>query len=297
MQLRVHAGDGSLKFIFPSGDGHVFEAAFFHVVDRPRPYIACVSTQVGCALGCEFCATRETGFVRQLTVAEILEQILAVSRVAKDRGARDEDIEISFMGMGEPLCNSRAVLQAVNAAHHVYSGMTRASLSTAGSSSAIRGFTAAVADASIPIHLQISLHATCDLTRRKLIPGSNDSIEHLLDAGAEYARRTGDHVCLNYVLLAGINDSDDDARWLSHLPPDRFYVKLTHLNTIRGLPRHLRSSSPERFARFVASLRESHVPFKVFRGDGLDVHASCGQLSARPVALYRSSEAPSLVAG
>lgn len=289
MYTRVPSADGSVKLIFPT-DGGVFEAAFFNVASRERPYIACVSTQVGCAVRCVFCATRQRGLVRHLTAAEIFQQIEAVAAIAFMNGALQSEFEVSFMGMGEPLANPQDVIDAIGLTAQAYPGVTRVSLSTVGPSPQILTFTPGASHAPIAVHLQISLHATEESVRRKLIPGMTESIPDLVRAGVLYSKATRDRVCLNYVLLDGINDADSDAEWLAHLDPAALYVKLSHLNAVPGLPPGVRSATPQRFEAFAERLRSAQMPFKIFRGDGLDVRASCGQLAATPVTLYTSPE-------
>ena len=133
-----------------------------------------------------------------------------------------------------------------------------------------------------PVHLQISLHATTDETRRRLVPNAPDSIANLLDSGHRFHEKTGDQVCLNYVLLRHINDSIDDARWLARLDPTVFYIKITELNDVMGTPPDIVGASIEEIRFFSRQLYEFQMPHKVFVGDGLDVHASCGQLAAVP---------------
>jgi 23S rRNA (adenine2503-C2)-methyltransferase len=284
------SGDGSVKLAFPAGEGHTFEAAFFHVAGRPRPYIACVSTQVGCAVRCKFCVTQDSGFIRQLTAEEIFRQISSIAAIAIERGAQESEIEISFMGMGEPLANRGALLSAIATAHRFHPEISRVSVSTVGPSRTVRAFVPAAVSSEIPIHLQLSLHATRDSIRRSLIPGTKDTISNLIAAGATFAAATSDQVCLNYVLLDGLNDGNDDAEFLSQIDRRSFYVKLTHLNAQANLPSWVRSAAPDRFDYFGERLSAAGVAFKVFRGDGLDINASCGQLAARPIAIYRSTD-------
>ena len=288
MSWQRVAADGTVKLFFPAGGGRTFEAAFFHIPGRDLPYIACVSTQLGCAVGCGFCATTPDGFVRQLTAAEIASQIASIARLAIARGASESEIEVSFMGMGEPLANRRGLVDAIHMTHQAVAGIRRVAVSTVGPARRIIEFVTDAEQSPIPVHLQISLHATRDDVRLGLIPRAGGTIDGLIDAGREYSIRTGDRVCLNYVLLDGVNDADGDADWLSRVDRARFYVKLTHLNSVESLPRHLRSSPPERFRLFRQTLADAGVAHKEFTGDGLDVHASCGQLAARPIALYRS---------
>jgi len=127
------------------------------------------------------------------------------------------------------------------------------------------------------------LHATSDEVRRKLIPRAPETIANLLEAGWKFHQKTGDQVFLNYVLLKGINDRDQDARWLAKLDREAFYLKISALNRVAGLPSDLVPASMSDIQRFSAILTSEGAPHKVFVGDGLDVLASCGQLAARPL--------------
>lgn len=222
--VRVfNAADGSKKYRFQL-DGHLgMEAAFFHVANRTRPNIACVSSQLGCAVGCPFCAASSEGLIRNLTADEILLQVSTVIDEGLAEGASEESFEVSLMGMGEPLANLKNLLEAINGIHRRYPLISRVSVSTAGPAKSIDGL-----NSSMPIrptvHLQISLHATNDATRRMLVPHAQESISRLLDAGRRFHQKTDDHVCLNYVLLHGMNDSMEDARWL------RWTASATHSN-------------------------------------------------------------------
>jgi 23S rRNA (adenine2503-C2)-methyltransferase len=262
------------------GEPHA-EAAFFHVAGRLRPYIACVSTQLGCAVGCVFCATASEPFYRNLTADEIFWQV--------DTLARDQDLphvlsagfEVSFMGMGEPLANLPNVLEAIQWIRKDYPQVTRVSISTSGPSHRIDRLTEAM-PAAIPTHLQVSLHATTDALRSELVPRAPSTIAGLVDAAARYHARTGDRVCINYVPIEGVNDSPANAEWLSGLDQDAFEVKLSALNLIRDMPARLRPLSREATQRFAAAIAARGMPVRTFEGDGLDVGASCGQLAATP---------------
>jgi len=277
------AADGTLKYRFSSERGLGAEAAHFFVPDRDIPHIACVSTQLGCAVACQFCSTAPTGFDRNLTAEEIALQVSTIVDNAAACGVSHADFEVSFMGMGEPLANANNVLLALDRIHRRYPLMTRAALSTVGPGRRIVALADERGPDRLPIHLQISLHATTDRLRHALIPNAADGIQSLLAAGRYYHLKTSDRVCLNYILFDGVNDSPEDASWFDSLDRDAFSVRLTVLNDVPNMPRHLRAASGSSFIAFSNRLTELRVPHKIFRGDGLDVRASCGQLVARPV--------------
>lgn len=287
MQInRMISSDGSRKYSLEVSNGLRMEAAFFTVPGRERPHIACVSTQLGCAVGCPFCAAAYTPFVRNLTTDEIFIQIDTILTDLPSEKILREGFEVSFMGMGEPLANLQNLLGAIRKIHLNYPQVTRVSVSTAGPARRIDTLTAAM-PITPPIHLQISLHATTDEIRRRLVPNAPDSISNLLDAGHRFHERTGDQVFLNYVLLRGVNDSIEDARWLAHLDRRAFYVKIAALNDIASMPCDIVGASIDEIQAFSHKLDDHHLPHKIFVGDGLDVHASCGQLAAVPREIER----------
>jgi 23S rRNA (adenine2503-C2)-methyltransferase len=278
--------DGSLKYRFPLGEGLSTEAAYFSVPGRDISHIACVSTQLGCAAHCRFCSTAASGLFRSLSAEEILLQVTSIVDHAIACDVPESDVEVSFMGMGEPLANQRNLLDALSEIHRRYPAIRRVALSTVGPAWRVIAFADKAEEYPKPIHLQLSLHATTDCVRRRLIPHAPDSIEQFVDAGLYYHRRTGDRVCLNYILLEGLNGSESDATWFERLDRSAFWVKLTVLNDILGMPGDLRAASEEKFMLFSCRLTQYQIAHKVFRGDGLDVRASCGQLAARPTVVW-----------
>lgn len=276
---RLVSADGSVKYRFLLPDSSAFEAAFFRVPTRARPNIACVSTQLGCAVGCLFCATAAEPFRRNLTSSEIIIQVDTIVAEAPRRALQD-GFEVSFMGMGEPLANLTNVIAAIRSIGLTYPQISRVSISTSGPSKRIRRLTE-LCPTCPGIHLQVSLHATRDNLRRQLVPRASDSIEQLLNSALNYHAATSDRVCLNYVLLEGLNDTPDDARWLGSVDPSVFYVKITQLNPVPALTHRLRGASVPHLIEFASCIRDYGVETKVFVGDGLDIAASCGQLAAR----------------
>jgi 23S rRNA (adenine2503-C2)-methyltransferase len=257
------------------------EAAFFRVPGRERPNIACVSTQLGCAVGCPFCAAAQAPLFRNLTDEEIFLQVFSILEDQVSGKILEEGFEVSFMGTGEPLANLHNLLGAIHRIHLGFPQITRVSVSTAGPARRIDALTDAMPILP-PVHLQISLHATTNETRHRLVPGAPDSIAKLLCAGRRFHEKTGDQVYLNYVLLKGVNDSAEDARWLAQLDRDAFYVKIAALNEVDGIPSHIVGASMKEIRAFSRRLEDYQLPHKIFVGDGLDVHASCGQLASVP---------------
>jgi 23S rRNA (adenine2503-C2)-methyltransferase len=282
MEIRKRrSNDGSRKYSFALAPGLQMEASFFRIPGRERPNIACVSTQLGCAVGCPFCAAAHAPFFRNLTKEEMLFEVVSILEDQPATQLLSEGFEVSFMGTGEPLANLSNLLGAIAEIHLRYPQITRVSVSTAGPARRIDALTQAMP--VLPsVHLQISLHATKDEIRRKLVPNAPDSIANLLLAGRRYHQATGDQVFLNYVLLRGINDSVDDARWLAQLDRESFYVKIAALNQTAAMPPEIVGASMDEIRGFSEWLDHYQLPHKIFVGDGLDVEASCGQLAAVP---------------
>ena len=278
---KIVSEDGSRKYSFTVPGDRRIEAAFFSVPGRERPNIACVSTQLGCAVGCPFCAATQAPFFRNLTKEEILFQVASILGDQDARKIFDAGFEVSFMGTGEPLANLRHLLDAIHQIHARYPQITRVSVSTAGPARRVDALTEAMPILP-PVHLQISLHATSDETRRRLVPNAPGSIASLLRAARRFHSKTGDQVYLNYLLLKGINDSPADARWLAQLDREAFLIKLSALNEVAGIPSHLVAATMDEIRAFSRQLDDHQLPHKIFVGDGLDVHASCGQLAAVP---------------
>ncbi|MEO0586385.1 MAG: 23S rRNA (adenine(2503)-C(2))-methyltransferase RlmN [Planctomycetota bacterium] len=239
---------------------------------------ACISSQVGCPVGCRFCASGLGGLDRNLTAGQIVEQAW---RLAWMRDAQGEPVGLTnlvFMGMGEPLANFGAVTRAVEvltAAWGMDLAARRVTLSTVGLPAQIRR----LAEADLPpITLAISLHAPNDELRREIIPWADYvAIDQLVDAGRHYFDRTGREVTLEYILLGGVNDRPGEARQLADVAGQlRSNVNLIRYNEVAGLP----YARPDGDAvhRFQRILRDRGVNVHVRASRGRDIAAACGQL-------------------
>lgn len=280
--LTTQAADGSRKYRLVLEGRRRAEAAAFRVPGRARPYIACISSQAGCPLACAFCATRDEAFARNLTSGEMLTQVRLALEPWLTAGVPESACEVSFMGMGEPLLNVAAVVETITTLFTRYPGMTRVSLSSAAPPRGVARLLAAL-PAELPVHLQLSLHATSDTLRRQLVPRGSVAIDQLLQAGRRFHLERGDVVCLNYLLLPGLNDRDEDIAWLgARIHPDVFYLKISQLNPVRGLEPALRQATTTQLHRFADRLTEVGLRSKVFVGDGIDIDASCGQMASVP---------------
>lgn len=267
--------DGTVKYLFRLYDGECVESVFMRY---KHGNTLCISSQVGCRMGCRFCASTIGGRVRNLLPSELLGQVIAASR---DMGERVSNIVM--MGIGEPLDNYDNVvkfLRLVNAEGGLNIGYRHISLSTCGVVPGIR----ALAEVELPITLSISLHATTDGKRSEIMPVNNKwKISELLDACVYYYKHTGRRISFEYTLISGKNDSEEDALELAKLLTDTFrgtgapiHVNLIRVNEVKETGfRHGTAESADRFAEVlnthgcVATLR---------RRLGTDVSAACGQL-------------------
>lgn len=236
----------------------------------------CVSSQVGCPLGCKFCATGRMGFKRNLTTDEIIDQVLLFGRLLKKMGGKITNIV--FMGMGEPFLNYDNVLSAIkilNDKNKFNLGSRRISVSTAGLPPAIKRF----ADEDIETNLAVSLHAPNDKMRTSLMPiNQSYPIKLVLESVNDYIKKTGRKVMFEYILLKGVNDRPRDAEELSRLMNHPLY----HLNLIPYNPTgDFKSSDTREINEFKKVLNTRKVPFTQRFRFGADIDAACGQLAAR----------------
>jgi 23S rRNA (adenine2503-C2)-methyltransferase len=234
---------------------------------------ACVSSQVGCPVGCKFCASGIGGLDGNLTAGRIVEQVWRLGRLEGVGRVSN----VVFMGMGEPLANFNNVTQAIrimNAEWGLGIGARKITVSTVGLPPAIRKLCAF----EIPVTLALSLHAPFDELRRKIIPWAEYStIEELLDACQEWFVKTGREITLEYILLGGVNDRREHAEELARLARSmRANVNLIRYNEVEGVP-FARPTSGDVHA-FQEVLRAKHVNVHIRASRGRDIAAACGQL-------------------
>jgi 23S rRNA (adenine2503-C2)-methyltransferase len=279
--MRQVASDGTTKLLLQLADGATVETVLMPDF-RPDRAAGCVSSQVGCAMGCDFCATTKTGFQRHLTVGEILEQFIALRREARAAGRTLQTIV--FMGMGEPMLNLTAVLSAAERMADNRLGGLGARQITVSTVGIIPGIDA-LSDASLNVNLAVSLHAPNDTLRAGLIPvGLRYSIAEVLAAVDRFQARRPRPVTLQYCLLAGVNDAAEHARELAALVGSRrLHVNLLRYNStgtsLRG--RDYVPSSDAASEAFAAVLRDCGVVAHFRRPRGRDIDAACGQLRRR----------------
>jgi len=268
---RDRSSDGTEKFVLALADGRQIEAVF--IPDTPAMTF-CISTQVGCAMACAFCLTGKMGLVRNLTAGEIAGQVRVL---AEALGLRDSAFNIVLMGMGEPLHNYDETMKALRIIadeHGLGVPPRRVTLSTVGLLPALER----LAREPLMPNLAISLHAPTDRQRGELVPiNQKYGIAEIIDACKRFPLKRRSRITFEYVLLAGVNDSADDARRLAKLLAGvKAKVNLIPLNTAAGIPFERPSDAAvDSFARILA---ERGVTVSVRKSRGRDIRAACGQL-------------------
>ncbi|MBN2584071.1 MAG: 23S rRNA (adenine(2503)-C(2))-methyltransferase RlmN [Planctomycetes bacterium] len=269
------AADGSFKLALRLQDGNLIECALLASGSRGT---ACVSSQVGCAMGCLFCASGKRGLVRNLLPHEMIEQALLV----RDRlGDRERLANVTFMGIGEPLANFEALavaLERINDAAGMGIGARRITVSTCGLTAGIRR----LADLGRQFHLAVSLHAPTDELRRRLVGrAAQTPIAEIMQAARYYFEKTTRKVTFEYVLIGGLNDAADYARGLVSLLGDfPSMVNLIPLNPVAACP-ELRAPDPAAVRQFLSVLEQGGLEACIRRRKGAELDAACGQLRIR----------------
>ncbi|MBM3688488.1 MAG: 23S rRNA (adenine(2503)-C(2))-methyltransferase RlmN [Actinobacteria bacterium] len=279
---KLTCDDGStVKFLWRLYDGSRVESVLMGYRDR---ITICVSSQAGCGMKCPFCATGQAGLTRNLSTAEIVEQVLAGSRMVRSGefpGDRERVSNVVFMGMGEPLANYRALMGAI---HRLVDPVP------AGLGMSARGITVStvglvprmreLADEGLPLRLAVSLHAPDDELRDTLVPiNTRYRVAEVLDAAWFYAERTGRRISIEYALIKDVNDQ----RWRAELLANRLRGHLVHVNLIPLNPTpgsQWTASRPDDERAFVRVLEEAHVPVTVRDTRGREIDGACGQLAA-----------------
>ena len=273
--------EDTIKFLWHLVEGNYpIETVLMFYRERAT---VCVSTQAGCAMGCGFCATGQAGFHRQLSVGEIVEQVIRAAHEAQTRGRRIDNIV--FMGMGEPLANEPAVWGAVERIHgDIGISARHITVSTVGIIPGIR----TLATRPLPVNLAVSLHAARDDLRNELVPiNTRYPLADLIAACQDYLIAKRRRVTFEWALIDKVNDTDRDAHELAELclklSPSA-HVNLIPLNPTPGWPTV--GSSPARVAAFEQLLRRLGVNATTRQNRGTDIAAACGQLAAgQPVVI------------
>jgi 23S rRNA (adenine2503-C2)-methyltransferase len=270
--MQLADDDTTAKWLWRAGDGAQIETVLMRYSARAT---VCVSSQAGCAMGCTFCATGQAGFERQLSTGEIVEQVVRAQHASPQRVSN-----VVFMGMGEPLANVDAVLDACTRLHDDLGISARhITVSTVGVVPGIERLT----EFELPVTLAVSLHAPDDALREQLVPlNRRYPLAAVLDAARAYADRKGRRVSFEYACISGVNDLPHHADALAgRLTGFRggAHVNLIPLNDTAGYPG--RPSDPGRIAAFADHLRAAGVEATVRRNRGTTIDAACGQLRAR----------------
>ena len=268
------SNDEATKVLLRAHDGRLVECVLMRYSDRTT---ICLSSQLGCAIGCVFCQTGLTGFDRNLTVGEMLGQVLYLAREARAEGRAVTNIVL--MGMGEPLINYDVVagfLGRMTAADAFGLGARHITVSTAGIAPRIRQ----LAREPFQVNLAVSLHATDDDLRTRLVPlNRRYPIAELMDACRDYIAVTRRRISFEYTLIRGVNDSPEHARRLAALLDGMLcHVNLIPLNPIDA---EMQEPAPETVLAFAETLRRLHIPATIRYSRGRNIAAACGQLRAR----------------
>ena len=269
VQMQESRIDDTRKFLFALEDGHVVESVWMRYKHGNS---VCISSQVGCRMGCRFCASTLGGLVRDLRPGEMLDQVYAISLLTGERVSN-----VVVMGTGEPLDNYDSLIQFLtmltdeNGLHISARNIT---VSTCGLVPQMKR----LADEKLQITLALSLHGATDEKRRELMPIANKySIAELMEACEYYFARTGRRITFEYSLVGGVNDTQEDARRLSRLAgPLRCHVNLIPVNPIRE--REYVQSDMHRIQAFKNYLEKNKINVTIRREMGRDIDGACGQL-------------------
>lgn len=286
LSMKVSSLDGTVKYLFELQDGAKIESVLIPPSSssngEAKRLTLCISTQVGCPLDCKFCATGSMGFTRNLTAGEIVDQVLYVRRESPRRITN-----LVYMGMGEPLMNYEAVMKSAEILSNEYSvgiSAKRMTISTAGWVDGIRR----MADEKRKMKLAVSLHTLDDKLRTKLMPLNRKfGLQKLIEAVRYYYEKTRQRVTYEYILLDGLNDTEEDIRRLVSLSrkiPCK--INLIPFHSIeftdpKGFAAALRPTPPDRLERFAERLRGANVTVMVRSSAGKDIEAACGQLAVK----------------
>ncbi|MCB9499561.1 MAG: 23S rRNA (adenine(2503)-C(2))-methyltransferase RlmN [Erysipelotrichaceae bacterium] len=269
------SNDGTIKLLLELEDGNKIETVLMRY---NYGNVACVSSEVGCNMGCCFCASGLLKKKRSLTVDELIGQILVLNNLLKEENSKISHVVV--MGTGEPFDNYDNVMDFIRILNHPYGlaiGARHITVSTCGLVEGIRKY----ANEGLQINLAISLHAPNDEIRNKIMPISlKYPLPELMDAVKYYEKTAGRRVTFEYILLAGVNDSRDDALELAHLIHGTLaYVNLIPYNPVEEMK--YQRSSGNRVHDFLDILMKNGVTATIRKEFGTDIDAACGQLRAK----------------
>lgn len=272
LEEQISKLDGTRKYLFALSDGNVVESVFMRYQHGNS---VCISSQVGCRMGCRFCASTLDGLERNLTPSEMLDQIYAITRITGERVSN-----VVVMGTGEPLDNFENLLTFIELLTNedgLHISQRNVTVSTCGIVEKMRE----LADHKLQITLALSLHATTDEKRKKLMPVANRyTIRELMDACTYYFETTGRRMTFEYSLVGGVNDTPEDAKELIALAtPQHCHINLIPVNPIKE--RSFKEPYHETISRFKKTLELSGINATMRRELGRDIDGACGQLRRR----------------
>ena len=272
VRMQESALDGTRKFLFGLADGNVIESVW---MEYRFGVSVCISSQVGCRMGCRFCASTLDGLERNLRPSEMLDQIYAMSRILGKKVSR-----VVVMGSGEPMDNYDNLLrfiQLLTDENGLNMGQRNLTVSTCGIVPRIRQ----LAEQHLQINLALSLHASNDAKRKQLMPIANEySLTEVMDACRYYFDQTGRQLTFEYALVGGVNDTEEDAAELIRLLKDlNCIVNLIPVNPIKE--RNYTETGHSQVVAFKNKLEKSRINVTIRRETGRDIDGACGQLRRR----------------
>ena len=267
------------KVLFETKDGSKIESVLMRHHKGGRTTV-CVSSQVGCAMGCVFCATGDLGIQRNLTLEEIVHQVLYFCQLLKKNSEERHVTNIVFMGMGEPFMNYNTVMESIEYFHHpkiLGLSARHITISTSGILAGITSFT----QEKIAVNLALSLHAPTDELRSELMPVHRGyTVKKLFEVLDQYTNKTGKRVFYEYIMIQGKNDKKEHAKALGKLLEKRLaHVNLIPYNSVEKNP--FQSSTKSSLFRFQDVLEEFGVPSTIRVSLGQEVDGACGQLAGQ----------------
>jgi len=273
----VSPKDKTIKLLLETLDNHLIESA---VMRQDYGNTVCVSSQIGCGLACVFCASAKGGLVRNLSPGEMLDQVILAENALAEIEKEEKIKNIVVMGMGEPLNNLRSLVKFLETANNPQGlgiSLRNVTVSTAGIAPRIVKF----AESKLPVTLAVSLHAPDNETRSKLMPiNQKYPIQEVLDACKTYMEKVGRRITFEYILLAGVNDSNAKAKKLAQ----RLKGLSGHVNLIPANPvgdQNIKKPSKVRLKEFYQILSNHNIPVSIRKERGEDIDGACGQLRRR----------------
>lgn len=279
-ELRQESTDGTVKFLFKLQDGQLIETV---LMTHHYGYSVCVTTQVGCNIGCSFCASGILSKDRDLTTGEIVEQIVQIQKYLDQREKEERVSHIVVMGIGEPFDNFNNLvnfLNIVNDNSGLSIGARHITVSTSGLAHKIYEF----ADLGIQVNLAVSLHAPNDELRTSLMKINRAfPIEKLMDSIHYYLEKTNRRVTFEYILIKDFNDKEEQANELAALLRDKRHLSYVNLIPYNPVSEHIQyeRSTNEAIEHFAATLKKQGINCGVRYEQGADIDAACGQLRSK----------------